>query len=231
MDSELEMTDKAVAALNDRVSQIESRLNAYGVPEVRGEYTDRRPEMVGSTKRSATIEFSVNKLSPESWAAITGATDDAENLSELRAAYLELRRPPWNKHSEKMVRLYSAIEAVLGGPTAVPEEMAIGKHMSPDHNLFKCPHPLCVRDAAIAAKGGVVEKSTVGIDFGVGIAVYGGATEPDGVIIGRNSEEVECNNRHCEHQITGAFGGHCLRSTCDNWRHNCPRHQAIIGEG
>lgn len=210
MDSELEMTDKAVAALNDRVSQIESRLNAYGVPEVRGEYTDRRPEMVGSTKRSATIEFSVNKLSLESWAAITGATDDAENLTELRAAYLELRRPPWNKHSEKMVRLYSAIEAVLGTPESVgvvDDLPGVESRMLDD------------------------EQPRVGIDFGVGIAVYGGATEPDGVIIGRNSEEVECNNRHCEHQITGAFGGHCLRSTCDNWRHNCPRHQAIIGEG
>lgn len=213
MDSELEMTDKAVAALNDRVSQIESRLNAYGVPEVRGEYTDRRPETVGSTKRSATIEFSVNKMSPESWAAITGATDDAENLTELRAAYLELRRPPWNKHSEKMVRLYSAIEAVLG----TPESVGVVDDLPG------------VESRMLDQVAG--EQSRVGIDFGVGIAVYGGATEPDGVIIGRNSEEVECNNRHCEHQITGAFGGHCLRSTCDNWRHNCPRHQAIIGGG
>lgn len=203
MDSELEMTDKAVAALNDRVSRIEARLNAYGVPEV-----------VGSTKRSATIEFSVNKLSPESWAAITGATDDAENLSELKAAYLELRRPPWNKHSEKMVRLYSAIEAVLG----TPESVGVVDDLPG------------VESRMLDQVAG--EQPRVGIDFGVGIAVYGyGATEPNGVIIGRNSEEVECNNRHCEHQITGAFGDHCLRSTCDNWRHNCPRHQAIIGEG
>lgn len=190
MDSELEMTDKAVAAVAHAFSQIESRLNAYGVPEVRGEYTDRRPQFQGM-----------------------GEMVSLEDMKELRAAYLELRRPPWNKHSEKMVRLYSAIEAVLG----TPESVGVVDDLPG------------VESRMIDQVAG--EQSRVGIDFGVGIAVYGGATEPDGVIIGRNSEEVECNNRHCEHQITGAFGGHCLRSTCDNWRHNCPRHQAIIGEG
>ena len=40
VEDDLGGTDRAVATLNDRVSQLESRLNAYGVPEVRGEYTD-----------------------------------------------------------------------------------------------------------------------------------------------------------------------------------------------
>lgn len=42
----------------------------------------------------------------------------AENREtiELRAAYTELRKPPWNKHSEKLARLYAAVEMVLGDP-------------------------------------------------------------------------------------------------------------------
>lgn len=34
-------TDRVLDALNERLSQIESRLNAYGVPMVKGEYRDR----------------------------------------------------------------------------------------------------------------------------------------------------------------------------------------------
>lgn len=40
----------------------------------------------------------------------------SEPDAELRRAYLDLRTPPWNRHGEKMARLYSAIERVLGEP-------------------------------------------------------------------------------------------------------------------
>lgn len=41
---------------------------------------------------------------------------ETQQLIELRAAYTQLRKPPWNKHSEKLARLYAAVEMVLGDP-------------------------------------------------------------------------------------------------------------------
>lgn len=51
-------TDRGVLSLNDRISQLESRLNAYGVPEVRGEYKDQRDpaEMTGGVVSSSSVE-------------------------------------------------------------------------------------------------------------------------------------------------------------------------------
>lgn len=81
-----EQTDRALSMHNDRISQIESRLNAYGVPEARGEYRDRTRGPVIPPGDYTTVEgvrLAVTQARKESYDEGYG-TGKAEALEHAR---------------------------------------------------------------------------------------------------------------------------------------------------
>jgi hypothetical protein len=126
-------------------------------------------------------------------------------LVELRAAYTELRKPPWNRHSEKMARLYAAIDAVLGGP------IFLGDREVPSQET------ICDEHKAQYFQSGYEAGKKDAIDD-----LDGGVGFPEGTIIGKNSESHDPALK-CEHGYktfvrdgktmhTGT-GGVCLSKT------------------
>jgi DNA repair exonuclease SbcCD ATPase subunit len=90
IEKELSATDRAVDSHNQRLERLE-----HGIKSMSEQ---------GNADRDR-----VNQLSG-------GVAPETPAMSELRDAYMDLRQSPWNRHSEKLARLYGAVDAVLGGP-------------------------------------------------------------------------------------------------------------------